>query len=156
MIDFLVFFEFCSRRVSEQSQIQFYQSYWVQNNTARFVRRTSQKKKPSVADNCLQLQARAFFNDFWIFQLLSKITQMAFTSAGNVVSGSKLVTRLHVQPATLQKQSMRIQTTGQDLDLILTFRITVSRLTRFFTCNQRLSSTVLSSQAHFFQQRCTN
>ena len=117
---------------------------------------TQVRKKPSVADNCLQLQARAFFNDFWIFQLLSKITQMAFTSAGNVVSGSKLVTRSHVQPATLQKQSMRIQTTGQDLDLILTFRITVSRLTRFFTCNQRLSSTVLSSRAHFFSNGAPN
>ena len=81
---------------------------------------------------------------------------MAFTSAGNVVSDSKLVTRSHVQPATLQKQSMRIQTTGQDLDLILTFRITVSRLTRFFTCNQRLSSTVLSSRAHFFSNGAPN
>ena len=29
--------------MSEQSQIQFYQSYWVQNNTARFVSHTSQK-----------------------------------------------------------------------------------------------------------------
>ena len=114
------------------------------------------EKKPSVADNCLQLQARAFFNNFWIFQLFSKISQIAFTSAGNVVSGSKLVTRSHVQPATLQKQSMRIQTTGQDLDLILTFRITVSRLTRFFTCNQRLSSTVLSSRAHFFSNGAPN
>ena len=75
---------------------------------------------------------------------------MACTSAGNVVLGSKLVTRSHVQPATLQKQSMRIQTTGQDLDLVRTFRITVFRLTLFFTCNQRLSSTVLSSRAHFF------
>ena len=81
---------------------------------------------------------------------------MAFTSAGNVVSSSKLVTQSHVQPATLQKQSMRIQTTGQDLDLILTFRITVSRLTRFFTCNQRLSSTVLSSRAHFFSNGAPN
>ena len=51
---------------------------------------------------------------------------------------------------------MRIQTTGQDLDLILTFRITVSRLTRFFTCNQRLSSTVLSSRAHFFSNGAPN
>ena len=81
---------------------------------------------------------------------------MAFTSAGNVVSGSKLVTRSHVQPATLQYQPMRIQTTGQDLDLILTFRITVSRLARFFTCNQRLSSTVLSSRAHFFSNGAPN
>ena len=47
-------------------------------------------------------------------------------------------------------QPMRIQTTAQDLDPVLTFRITVSRLTRFFTCNQRLSFTVLSSGAHFF------
>ena len=74
--------------MSEQSQIQFYHSYWVQNDTAQFVSHTSQKKKPSVADDCLQLRARAFFNDFWIFQLFSKITQMACTSAGNVVSGS--------------------------------------------------------------------
>ena len=81
---------------------------------------------------------------------------MACTSAGNVVLCSKLVTRSHVQPATLQKQSMRIQTTEQDLDLILTFRITVSRLTRFFTCNQRLSSTVLSSRAHFFSNGASN
>ena len=43
MIDFLVFFELCSRPVSEQSQIQFYQSYWVQNDTAQFVSHTSQK-----------------------------------------------------------------------------------------------------------------
>ena len=56
---------------------------------------------------------------------------MACISAGNVVSGSQLVTRSHVQPATLQKQSMRIQTTGQDLDLVRTFRITVFRLTLF-------------------------
>ena len=81
---------------------------------------------------------------------------MACTSAGNVVLGSKLVTRSHVQPATLQKQSMRIQTTGQDLDLVRTFRITVSRLTRFFTCNQRLSSTALSSRAHFFSNGAPN
>ena len=53
-------------------------------------------------------------------------------------------------------QPMRIQTTGQDLDLILTFRITVSRLTRFVTCNQRLSSTVLSSRAHFFSNGAPN
>ena len=33
------------------------------------VSHTSQKNKPPVADDCLQLQARAFFNDFWIFQL---------------------------------------------------------------------------------------
>ena len=51
---------------------------------------------------------------------------------------------------------MRIQTTGQDLDLTLTFRITVSRLTRFFTCNKRLSSTVLSSRAHFFRNGAPN
>ena len=29
---------------------------------------TQDRKKPSVANNCLQLQARAFFNDFLIFQ----------------------------------------------------------------------------------------
>ena len=81
---------------------------------------------------------------------------MACTSAGNVVLGSKLVTQSHVQPATLQKQSMRIQTTGQDLDLVRTFRITVFRLTLFFTCNQRLSSTVLSSRAHFFSNGAPN
>ena len=81
---------------------------------------------------------------------------MAFTSAGNVVSGSKLVTRSHVQPATLQWQPMRIQTTGRDLDLVRTFRITVFRLTLFFTCNQRLSSTVLSSRAHFFSNGAPN
>ena len=75
---------------------------------------------------------------------------MACSSTGNVISGSKLITQLHVQSVTLQKQSMRIQTTGQDLDLVRTFRITASRLTRFFTCNQRLSSTVVSSRAHCF------
>ena len=57
---------------------------------------TPVRKKPAVADDCLQFQARAFFNDFWIFQLFSKITQMACTSAGNVVLGSKLVTQSHV------------------------------------------------------------
>ena len=51
---------------------------------------------------------------------------------------------------------MRIQTTAQDLDPVLTFRITVSRLTRFFTCNQRLSPTVLSSRAHFFSNGAPN
>ena len=35
--------DFRSKRVSEQSQIQFYQSYWVQNDTAQFVSHTSQK-----------------------------------------------------------------------------------------------------------------
>ena len=34
---------FRSKRVSEQSQIQFYQSYRVKNDTARFVSHTSQK-----------------------------------------------------------------------------------------------------------------
>ena len=33
---------------------------------------TQVRKKPTVADDCLQLQARAFFNDFWIFQLFGK------------------------------------------------------------------------------------
>ena len=51
---------------------------------------------------------------------------------------------------------MRSQTTGQELDLVLTFLITVSRLTRFFTYNQRLLSTVLSSQAHFFTNGAPN
>ena len=35
--------DFRSKRVSEQSQIQFYRSYWVKNDTARFVSHTSQK-----------------------------------------------------------------------------------------------------------------
>ena len=35
--------DFRSKRVSEQSKIQFYQSYWVKNDTARFVSHTSQK-----------------------------------------------------------------------------------------------------------------
>ena len=81
---------------------------------------------------------------------------MACTSAGNVVSSSKVVTGSHVWPATLQLQPMRIQTTAQDLDPVLTFRITVSRLTRFFTCNQKLSSTVLRSRAHFFSNGAPN
>ena len=41
LIVFLAFLEFCSRRVSEQSQIQFYQSYWVKNDPARFNSHTS-------------------------------------------------------------------------------------------------------------------
>ena len=36
-------FDFRSKRVSEQSQIQFDQSYWVKNDTAQFVSYTSQK-----------------------------------------------------------------------------------------------------------------
>ena len=44
MIVFLLYFrDFRSKRVSEQSQIQFYQSYWVKNETSRFVSHTSQK-----------------------------------------------------------------------------------------------------------------
>ena len=44
MIVFLMdSWDFRSKRVSEQSQIQFYQSYWVKNDTARFVSHTSQK-----------------------------------------------------------------------------------------------------------------
>ena len=35
--------DFRSKRVSEQSQIQSYQSYWVKKDTARFVSHTSQK-----------------------------------------------------------------------------------------------------------------
>ena len=35
--------DFRSKRVSEQSKIQFNQSYWVKNDTARFVSHTSQK-----------------------------------------------------------------------------------------------------------------
>ena len=35
--------DFRSKRVSEQSQIQFDQSYWVKNDTAQFVSYTSQK-----------------------------------------------------------------------------------------------------------------
>ena len=40
----IVDLQFCSKRVSEQNQTQFYQSYWVQNDTAQFVSHTSQKK----------------------------------------------------------------------------------------------------------------
>ena len=44
MIVFLLDFrDFRSKCVSEQNQIQFYQSYWVKNDTARFVSHTSQK-----------------------------------------------------------------------------------------------------------------
>ena len=39
----LDFRDFRSKRVSEQSQIQFYQSYWLQHDTAQFVSHTSQK-----------------------------------------------------------------------------------------------------------------
>ena len=117
--------------MSEQSQIQFYVSYWVIHYTARFVSHTSLKNNLPQLIIASSFKLEPFSTIFGIFQLFSKITQMAFASAGNVVSGSKLVTRSHVQPATLQKQSMRIQTTGQDLDPVRTFRITVFRLTFF-------------------------
>ena len=141
--------------MSEQSQIQFYQSYWVKNDTAQFVSHTSQKNNLSLLIIASSSKLEPFSTIFRFFNFFLKNTQVACSIAGNVISGSKLITRSHVQSATLQKQSMRIQTTGQDLDLVRTSRITASRLTRFFTCNQRLSSTVLSSRAHFFQQRCT-
>ena len=67
-----MFFGIFFKCVSEQSQVQFYQSHWVENHTARFVS-PKLKKQPVAADNCLQLQASAFFTDFWIFQIFSKL-----------------------------------------------------------------------------------
>ena len=40
---FMDSWDFRSKRVSEQSQIQFDQSYWVKNDTAQFVSYISQK-----------------------------------------------------------------------------------------------------------------
>ena len=86
------------------------------------------------------------FLNFWIFL---KITQVSRTYAVNVGLASKLITQSHIKPGTLHISPIGARTIGQDMDLLQAFSITASQLTRIFTCNQRLSSTVLSSQADF-------
>ena len=69
---------------------------------------------------------------------------------------------LKIGPAITRIASYTTVTTNENSDHWARFRsgtdVPYHRVSidTFFTCNQRLSSTVLSSRAHFSQQRCTN
>ena len=64
--------DFRSKRVSEQSQIQFYQSYWVKND-ARFVSRTGLKINLPKLINTSSHELETFKPNFEIFKIFRKL-----------------------------------------------------------------------------------
>ena len=63
----------------------------------------TQVRKPTVADDCLQLQARAFFNDFWIFQLFFRKSLKWLVQVLETWYRAQNWSRHpHIWPATLQ------------------------------------------------------
>ena len=65
--------DFRSKRVSEQIQIQFYQSYWVKNDAARFVSRTGLKNILPKLINTFSHELETFKPNFDILKIFRKL-----------------------------------------------------------------------------------
>ena len=96
------FSRFLSQCVSEHSQTQFCQPYWVVKGTARLVSHTGMKNHIPKLENTSSYKLESFSPTFWKFQNFLQNAEVARTKTGNVGSGSKVTTQSHERPGILQ------------------------------------------------------
>ena len=146
-------------RCGEHNRNQFYQSYWPVNYTSRFVSHTGLKIE------LLKLMNTSSYQLFFLPDCFTCILKCQFffekhsSCSYKNWKRRKWLNSSHSVPSIARYTAISTYWdphVGRDLDVALTFWITVSQLTQFLTCNQRLSSTVLSSQPHFSSNGAPN